>query len=585
MLLLLIAAALQFFVSFNLGLFVQKGTARLLGISIQSDLLGTFLLGLIASTVYFNLFSFWLPVNYWTLLPLLAVAIAVHFSHKQDHRQLLSTLRSCRNLLAANPIPSICFLLLLLLYWIKPSTSPDGATYHSNAIAWYEMFKVVPGLGNLHGRFAFNPASFIIEAAWSFTSITGQSIYSLNGLLTILFLGCIFTRVLHYAGRKTGWVYLLLLLLLFRPILGYMSSATSDILVLVCSAYALLRFFDAFVSGEKPALEQMAVPLLITLYAPVAKITAFPLALVFLFVVMQLPRNQRRLRQLAVLALLTTLIYLPWLARNYIMSGYFAYPVAVSAGLHPDWQIPRPLQQMDYLYSKYSCRSQTNTRSDLVSLSRSSFGQWFIPLMEFKIRNKNFDEFFLITAALFSPLLWLLTRRRPMRALRLFWLVTYIGFLTWLVLSTDPRFGTGILLFPFIIPLLAITLPGRQDPLTGQKGLQLVLLLVAIVYYAYGDLQLYKWYTAMRGKPWSMKEGWILPAPDAGTYIYNKQNDFPFRVLSNGVKLYYNDSTHSCQNAPGPCQIIEYGWEKGIVEPRGPRLEDGFKTTRVIDLE
>ncbi len=69
MLLLCIDAGMLFVITISLGILFQLGLEKFMRVAIRPDLIGTFLAGLILSTVYFNLVSFCFPVNYWTLLP------------------------------------------------------------------------------------------------------------------------------------------------------------------------------------------------------------------------------------------------------------------------------------------------------------------------------------------------------------------------------------------------------------------------------------------------------------------------------------------------------------------------------------
>jgi hypothetical protein len=74
MLLLLTDALLLLFITFSLGILSLQVLTKMLGSPPDTDPLGIFLLGLIPSTIYFNLVSFWQPVNFLTLLPLLVAS-------------------------------------------------------------------------------------------------------------------------------------------------------------------------------------------------------------------------------------------------------------------------------------------------------------------------------------------------------------------------------------------------------------------------------------------------------------------------------------------------------------------------------
>ncbi|HEX9513858.1 MAG TPA: hypothetical protein VF939_25380, partial [Puia sp.] len=208
MLLLLADSLLLIFLTLSLGILTLNILDRLFRVTIQSDLLGTFLAGLIPSTIYFNIISFWLPVNYLSLIPLALISLLVFRQHKERFRQEALSIREQLNriLQPSNWVFTGGLLVLLLYFSILPGINADSKGYHYLSILWYEKYKVIPGLANVHGRYAFNPAAFIIQSAYSFTGLTGQSIYPLNTVLIGLFLFWLLVRMLRQKDSLAGLV-------------------------------------------------------------------------------------------------------------------------------------------------------------------------------------------------------------------------------------------------------------------------------------------------------------------------------------------------------------------------------------------
>jgi hypothetical protein len=583
MALLLADALLMLFITINIGILALTGLARLFRTSLAADPLGLFLVGLIPSTIYFNLLSFWLPVNYWSLLPLFALSCWLTATHRPAWRRLLQSLRQFVAMLRSRPILTAGTGILLLLFWSNPSTVPDSSGYHFMTIRWFESFPVIPGLGNLHGRMAFNPASFIVSAAWSFTGLTGQSIYPLNGLLTLLFISWILVRMLRKADSPAGWVYLLSLILVYRPLLSYMSSASSDVLSLICTAYPLILLFEHLVYGEKVRLSFALVPLLICLYAPLTKITCFLLVIPCLFVLLLLPSAEKRLSSLIAVTGIAACIYLPWIGRNIVLSGFVFYPLTFPDLFHPDWKIPPEMRHMDYLFARYSSRTATDTRSDLLWIDKAPFAKSFIRTLMIKARTKNFADLILLGSTIFSPLLWLFQGHKRHRTTAfLFWLTVYVCSWLWITGSMDFRFGMGFILVTCIFPLLSAASSGNDRSGKGSPLFLSLFLCLVTLYYFWDNLQLRRAYYDRRGQPFSWREGWVTPLATADAYLHNDKHDFPYRVLHNGLRLYTSDGMHDCLNADLPCQITDYGWIQEEVELRGNTIESGFKATGVI---
>src|ERR1700712_3099115 len=81
MILLAIVSILLFFTTYFTGVFAEKLLKRNLSFAINNNFFETFLYGLITSFVYFNLLSFFLPINYLVLIPLLVISLITFCNH------------------------------------------------------------------------------------------------------------------------------------------------------------------------------------------------------------------------------------------------------------------------------------------------------------------------------------------------------------------------------------------------------------------------------------------------------------------------------------------------------------------------
>ena len=73
----------------------------------------------------------------------------------------------------------------------------DSGLYHFQVIRWIREFPVVPGLGNLHSRYAFNVSFFPAVAAWDVHPLWG---HGRNVAVSFLFL-LLIAECLHGAAR------------------------------------------------------------------------------------------------------------------------------------------------------------------------------------------------------------------------------------------------------------------------------------------------------------------------------------------------------------------------------------------------
>ncbi|HMH20718.1 MAG TPA: hypothetical protein VK563_03030 [Puia sp.] len=558
MLLLLADALLLVFITLSLGVLSVSGLEKLFGLPVPANILEIFLTGLIASGIYFNMLSFWLPVNFFTLIPLFILSLAVLWFFPARVRQIRYSIRHTLEYVFSPPnrIVSLCLAATLIFYGIIPSGNTDSAGYHYLSILWYETYKVVPGLANIHARLAFNSVSFIIQAAYSFTRPLGQSIYPLNGVLTGMFFAWLVLKLLRTKDLRAGLIYAVLIFMFYRILLINISSTSSDALVDICMAYAMIRLYEILVSG-KAGLSQFLIPTLVILYSVTAKLYAFPILSALPYIYFLLPKKEKKYPFFLKVSGICLFLYLPWMVRNYIMSGYIIYPFPYLIFFHPDWQV-------SFNVLKYNVFFVYSDRPGV------SFARWFFSPQLFSFRNWS-ANLLLLVAAILSPLYWLVLYGRSRKAIYSMlpgWLIIYSGLWVWLFMVGNFRFGAVIFSLSFIFPFLAWQHghPERR-PKRFSFLINLLFMLAALYYIKTG-------YSKPSTYPFTLADCWLYPLKDI-RYKNNKA-DFPYATLRNGVKLYLGDSKHECINTDLPCRLFY----TGEIEMRGDRIDQGFRTIK-----
>jgi len=570
MLLLLIDSFLLIFITLGLGILTHFILEKAFRDRLPSDTLGIFLLGLISSTVYFNALSFNRPVNYFSLVPLTVISFLVTVFLREKTRQVLLSIRQSWQFIFSAPCRpiSICLFVLLFFYWIIPPGNADSWIYHYDSIRWYEKFKVVPGLANIDGRYAFNPAAFIIQSAYSFTGPAGQSLYPLNGVLLGLFFSWLLIRLLEKRNSPLGLIYGGLMAVLFTPLLIDISSPTSDGLVAVCTCYPLICLFRLLRTGTI-RLSGVLVPCVIILYSLTAKLSSFPVLLALPYIFFLLPRNEKRFSLLFNMAVIAGIIYIPWLARNYILSGYAFYPFPHPDLFHPDWKAPVNLTRLETYYITV----QPKTGDHLTPLSAPlPPSRWLRPwLATFFQQHTPLDPVF-VFASILSPFGWVLLYFRQKKIdLRIagLWLVVYAGVWAWFLTSPILRFGAILMALSLFFPaFLLFSSPPRISGFS-HRALQWLFLGLTSYYILAG-------FRKPTTYAFSPAGCWLYPLKDR-FYDSRQHAGFPYTTFpSTGIKLYRADQTHKCINADLPCIQQDYG----EINMRGEEIEDGFRITK-----
>lgn len=140
--------------------------------------------GLVAVTVYAEVFSLFYKVGAVANGILAAVCLGVFLLlRRQISRRMGDWWRE-------TPAVKKVLLPVLFLLWAYFSSrgymAYDSDLYHGQSIRWIEEYGVVPGLGNLHERFAYNSAAFAANALYSMKWLLGRSLHTASGFFALL---------------------------------------------------------------------------------------------------------------------------------------------------------------------------------------------------------------------------------------------------------------------------------------------------------------------------------------------------------------------------------------------------------------
>lgn len=346
--------------------------------------------------------SFGWPVALPMQLGLSALALGVLVARRGALGQLV--LAYARHWRAAGTAAGVLAAVLVLVVLVHATQFPrfaDSTLYHAQTIRWLHQFAVVPGLGNLHSRLAFNSHADLLTAFFSPASPPAswpafqQTVNSYGFVLLTL---CHVRRAaqnLRPNGRPWLAVYylgsMLLLLLCTR---FWISSPMPDMPV------AALGLLLLGVLLETPRLAPAGLAWLVLLVATAVTLKASAVAMLLWPVAWVLRANARGWGQrMGLLVGVGLVVALPWLGRNVVLSGYAVYPLA--AGLGPvvaEWAIPTPRPTADvaeiHLYAR---RPDDDWRAS----ARQSVPQW----LPFWWQHHDIADQRLLLLLLVSPVL------------------------------------------------------------------------------------------------------------------------------------------------------------------------------------
>lgn len=447
-------------------------------------------------------------------------------------------------------------LVLAVLVALENAThrplNPDTNIYHAQTIRWIETYPVVPGLGNLHGRLAFNSAWLLSNALFSLSFLGSRSFHLTAGVLfvvVLLYFWKGFQVIAKGEYKPSALLGLLFFPLAFSLLGAEISSPGTDFPV------SLLLWLIAVLWVEQLEQEQPFHQVLIVLFGAfvvTVKFSAAPVLLLALFFCgVALFRGQKL--RFVVMVVCIGVVLLPFLLRNIIMSGYLLYPFPNVDIFSFDWKVP--LERV------------TDERAGIIAWARfprmdtsqamaMPFDQWFPQWLA----NQTLNRRLMLFASLLSVLIAIpsmLFRLQP-RRYWLGWLTFYIGVWFWLFNAPDFRFGFGFLISAILlagVPLVSLLFTGRKLSPALVSGIWSGLVLAFLLLTLATSLE-----------PQTLANRLLLPAD----YDHVATQSC---ALKNGT-VFCAKSYNACSYDSFPCIPVA----RPEVELRGATLREGFRT-------
>lgn len=301
--------------------------------------------GIGVMTVYSQLFSIFWKVGFCANLILLTVSFICMAACR---RELAENFRAVR--LTITPVKAASIVLLFLLFAYGTSTGLlhyDTGLYHAQSIRWIEEYGIVPGLGNLHSRLAYNSAAFCLSALYSMAFLGGQSYHVCAGFLGFLLALVCGEAINRHRSRKpllsdfarlVGIYYLL-------NIFDEMVSPASDYFMVLLVLYIVIRWLDLTERKEKSCLP-FAMLCVLSVVVLTVKLSGALILLLTLKPAFIMLKEKRR-KEMIVFLGLGILATVPFFVRNVILSGWLIYPFTAIDLFSFDFKIPRGMADYD----------------------------------------------------------------------------------------------------------------------------------------------------------------------------------------------------------------------------------------------
>jgi hypothetical protein len=341
------------------------------------------------------------------------------------------------------------YLILILIAAQSVPTISDTGLYHVQNIKWISSYKVIPGLGNLHGRFAFNNHSFLLEALFSLSFLKHDFFHLLNSYLAVTLSVTLIILVYKKLTQNPwrGFLYAGLLILLQVFYLKSVSSPTPDIFSLAGIWFIFIIYLEKITGENSSNLYWMPI-LLMTFFMITVKLSAFPIALISILFLAEY--DNPWWKKMFLLLTAAALVFVPYFIRNFIISGYLIYPYPSINIFNPDWKIPvQYVNEMKTIISTHAQARDWVTRSFTEWLP-----VWFAHLSTgFKIMSC-----FILISPLITALIVLISRelRRLFKSELEIIVICFFAIIFWFFSAPNFRFIYAFLFFYLLITCVII---------------------------------------------------------------------------------------------------------------------------------
>lgn len=446
--------------------------------------------------------------------------------------------------------------LIFFLGTGKPSME-DTDLYHLQNTKWIHEFGTVKGLANIYLRYGFYSNWFHLMSLFYLPWKTQNFLYLNSTFCIWAFLFFFYQYHLNKSGttsfRRLLSIYnffiIIYLLLDWNLLRGSANSTSYDFIITIGTLISFQLILEVLSKNES-VNNAIIYALLIIITAPFFKLTGIFLYLLLIpiFFYNKISRNKIFL-SLVLFCITVT----PFLIKNYLQSGYPAYPYKFFQIANPDWKVPEAMLSNFNQYIRLSNLhiNQTIPKAAFENdYHFSYFNDWFLKLV---LLDK-----LLFSASLISMVLALAVTKKNdtlLQQIKILLLFCLIAIIAWLIMAPNFRFILGFLLVITFLPFSIILVHLFKK---WMYHTTLIALTAIICFYIQSKLRSYNSQNIVFVQPVNTPSYLIHSTQSAIFYIPSTIN---------------NNWNTRCYALPLPCiyQLNPY------LEQRGKDLKDGFR--------
>lgn len=305
-------------------------------------------IGLVIATVYAQVFSIIYKVGLVANLLLLVISIGIIVLCRQ---QIKVEFRNYgKQFFSIKGVITMVLVLLWGYFTSRGIIHYDTDLYHAQSIRWIEEYGVVPGLGNLHVRFAYNSSVFALSALYSMKFFLGQSLHTISGFFALLLSISAMDIMKSWKEKQFRLSDFARIAAIYymTMICDEVVSPASDYVIMCTIFYLVIAWLTALEAPQEKRESIVPYALLCVggVFAVSLKLTAGLILILVIKPAYMLIRD-RRWKEIAVYISMGIVVIVPWLVRTVLISGYLLYPFPALDLFDVDWKIPVAAATLD----------------------------------------------------------------------------------------------------------------------------------------------------------------------------------------------------------------------------------------------
>lgn len=300
--------------------------------------------GIIGITVYVEVFSIFGKIGALAHMIMLAAALIAGVLERKAIAGLWSRYKN--SLFSWEGFFYLCFIIFIAFFTSRGMFHTDTNIYHAQAIRLYEEYGLIKGIGNLQLHFAYNSSYLAFASVFSMKWLLGQSLHVTTGLIEIIMSIYAFHGLKNFKQHQSHLADMMRVGILFYTLViltGSMSPATD-----YATMYFVLFVITAWcenIEGIRD-LEKYCLLAVVTVFVATLKFSACVLVLIAVYPAVYLIK-EKRWKEILLYAGCGLLIMLPFLIRNFLISGWLLYPFNGIDIFNVEWKIPEEYLLVD----------------------------------------------------------------------------------------------------------------------------------------------------------------------------------------------------------------------------------------------